>query len=261
MSAQKVADACTALGVPIERSVLAGLENRRRSIVTVAEVIALARVLDVSPLSLIFPVGSVESVEVLPGVQTDPFTAAQWFAGEKPFPGDPAPSADQHPEALSLYRAHAQAVSELTQQLRITRRLLTDTEATPGVVKAAQDSTRARAEALRAERSLIRRMGVRVPALPDSIGSLIQIDEDDDDEVYLDSSPDEESAPSPAELLRELLSTPDGPEKQRIESRLRAAEATRAYREWVGMPEGPEKQALENDVKRLLFGSGARSGN
>jgi len=212
-----VADACLALGVSIDRNVLASLENRRRNIVTVAEVMALARVLGVSPLALIFPVGDEESVEALPGVTTDPFTAAQWFAGELPFPGDSDSVTD--PDALTLYRSHARIANELLQQLRVTQRLVNSPTATRGEVKAAQAATRARADALRAERLAIRRLGVRVPPLPDAIGSVIEIDEGDE-EMYLDSEPDDDS-PSAAELLRQLLANPDDPEKQAIESQLK----------------------------------------
>lgn len=176
MSAQKVADACADLGVPIERSVLASLENRRRCIITVAEVMALARVLDVAPLALIFPVGSSEQLEALPGVPTDPFTAAQWFSGEAPFPGDGDLGASARPDALTLYRRNARAADELLRQIRITRRLLGDPNATPGEARAAQDAVRGRVDALRTLRSSMRQLGVRVPPLPDAISSVVEID-------------------------------------------------------------------------------------
>jgi transcriptional regulator with XRE-family HTH domain len=218
LSAQKVADACAALGVPIERSVLASLENRRRSIITVAEIIALARVLDVAPLALIYPVGEQETVEALPGLPADPFAAAQWFAGESPFPGDDAASGAQTPAALDLYRSHARIVDELLQQIRVTQRLLNDPSATPGETRSAQNAVRAHADALKSARSSVRRLGMRVPPLPDAIGSVVEID--DDEEMYLDSESDE-GAPSAAELLRQLLTSPDGPEKQALETRIK----------------------------------------
>lgn len=173
LSAQKVADACTALGVPIDRNVLASLENRRRNIVTVAEVIAFARVLGIPPLALIYPVGDDEPIEAFPGIQTDAFTAARWFAGETALPGDAELSIDAAPNVLALYRSHARLVDELLQQIEATRRTLNDSASTPGEIKAAQDATRARAEALEIERSLIRYLGVRMPLLPDAIGGVI----------------------------------------------------------------------------------------
>lgn len=89
MSAQKMADALAELGVPVERSVLAGLENGRRKIVTVAEVIAFARVLNVAPLALIYPVEETDLVEVAPGVAAEIYSAARWFTGDAPFPDSP----------------------------------------------------------------------------------------------------------------------------------------------------------------------------
>ncbi|MFJ6566460.1 helix-turn-helix domain-containing protein [Streptomyces sp. NPDC091292] len=81
MSAQQLADACTAAGLSIQRSVIANFENGRRASVSVAEVLMFAHVLDVPPVSLICPIGYMHEVEVLPGVTTDPYRAATWVSG------------------------------------------------------------------------------------------------------------------------------------------------------------------------------------
>lgn len=81
-SAQQLSSRCEALGVPIQRSVLANLESGRRTTVTVAEVTVLARALDVPPVALIYPVGYVADVEVSPGAWTSPLVAAKWFTGQ-----------------------------------------------------------------------------------------------------------------------------------------------------------------------------------
>jgi transcriptional regulator with XRE-family HTH domain len=176
LSAQKVANACGAIGVEIDRNVLAGLENRRRSIVSVAEIMALARVLGVAPLALIFPVGRDERLEALPGIAADPFTVAQWFSGEAPFPGDGHPDLASQPDPLTLYRQHSHTADELLQQVRTARRLLNDPNATGAEIKASQAAVRGHADALRTLRSTMRQYRVHVPPLPDAIGSTLEID-------------------------------------------------------------------------------------
>lgn len=82
ISAQKLSDRCGELGFPIERSVLSGLESQRRTKISLAEVLVLAMALDVAPIVLIFPVGDVETVELLPNQTASPFSAAGWFSGD-----------------------------------------------------------------------------------------------------------------------------------------------------------------------------------
>lgn len=82
LSAQQLADRCADLGMPIRRSVLANLENGRRDAITIAELLVLARALDVSPLLLVFPVGRREEVEALPERALPTWDAALWFFGE-----------------------------------------------------------------------------------------------------------------------------------------------------------------------------------
>ncbi|MFE6817067.1 helix-turn-helix domain-containing protein [Streptomyces sp. NPDC057677] len=82
LSAQQLADACTRLGHPIQRSVIANFENGRRGQVSTAEVIIFAAALEISPIYLIFPSGTDEVVEGLPGVVSDPYDWSLWFCGE-----------------------------------------------------------------------------------------------------------------------------------------------------------------------------------
>ncbi|MGW6243829.1 helix-turn-helix domain-containing protein [Streptomyces roseolus] len=81
LSAQQLSDRCAALGMPIQRSVLANLESGRRTTVTFAEVLVLAAALEVAPATLAFPVGRKMTVEVLPGVERQPLDAIRWMAG------------------------------------------------------------------------------------------------------------------------------------------------------------------------------------
>lgn len=87
MSAQQLADACAELGFPIQRSVLANLENGRRTNLSLPELFVLARALEVPPLLLVLPLGHDHTVEVLPGVNVSTVDALRWLTGERPLPG------------------------------------------------------------------------------------------------------------------------------------------------------------------------------
>ncbi|MFJ2964259.1 helix-turn-helix domain-containing protein [Streptomyces collinus] len=106
MTAQALANRTAELGHPLDRSVIAKLEKGFRQTVTVADLLVLARALDVPPVTLLFPVAEAE-VEVLPGDVKGMWPALQWFAAEAPYP-----SADQQeerwepPAALRLFREH-----------------------------------------------------------------------------------------------------------------------------------------------------------
>lgn len=78
MSAQKLSDACTELGHPIHRSVLANLENGRRGTLDVCELFVIARALGVAPAALL--VGG-DDVEIGDGVSMSRESAVAWIAG------------------------------------------------------------------------------------------------------------------------------------------------------------------------------------
>ncbi|MBZ6250355.1 helix-turn-helix domain-containing protein [Streptomyces olivaceus] len=82
MSAQQLSDACAALGANIPRTVISNIENGRKTNVSVAEVLVLARALEQPPAALVFPAGYVSEVEYLPEKKTDPLRAIDWFSGE-----------------------------------------------------------------------------------------------------------------------------------------------------------------------------------
>lgn len=56
LSAEELAKRCTEIGFPMKRHVIASLENKRRSSVSMAEIIAIATVLQIPPLYLIYPI-------------------------------------------------------------------------------------------------------------------------------------------------------------------------------------------------------------
>lgn len=105
---------CAELGLPLDRNVIAKLENGHRNSVTVDEVCVLAAALGVPPLLLLFAVGTEETAEVLPGKHVPAFRAALWFSGEGPLP-EPGPvGLDQGWVIMPLtwYRDHDHRVIE-----------------------------------------------------------------------------------------------------------------------------------------------------
>ncbi|WP_158018000.1 helix-turn-helix transcriptional regulator [Mycobacterium basiliense] len=115
-SAQWLADRTEELGYPIGRATVSEIETGRRRSVTVAEMLILARALNTSPASLLFPDPSDEItnvVEVVPGDEVTGFTAAQWFSGERGI-------SDLEPRQAALDRGE---YAENTKRLRGWRRI------------------------------------------------------------------------------------------------------------------------------------------
>ncbi len=104
---------CADLGLPLDRNVIAKLENGHRNSVTVDEVCVLAAALGIPPLLLLFGAGTEEAAEVLPGKYAPAFRAALWFSGEGPLP-EPGQGPDQGWVVMPLtwYRDHDRRVIE-----------------------------------------------------------------------------------------------------------------------------------------------------
>lgn len=83
MSVQQLSDQTAQLGYPISRSVLTNYENGRKQSLDIAELLVLARVLEVPPLALLFPPPSSASVEVLPDVTATTLEAVSWFCADR----------------------------------------------------------------------------------------------------------------------------------------------------------------------------------
>jgi transcriptional regulator with XRE-family HTH domain len=113
MSAQQLADKCSEIGFPIARSVLANFENGRRLNVSLAEVIVLGSALGVPPVALFYPVGLVEEVEFVPGVNGAPLSAVAWFSGEAP-----AQKRDLRPNQSDLMRSEIFMVRKVAEGKR-----------------------------------------------------------------------------------------------------------------------------------------------
>jgi transcriptional regulator with XRE-family HTH domain len=115
MTAQALANRTAELGHPLDRSVIAKLEKGFRQTITVADLLVLARALDVPPVTLLFSLNEPE-VELLPGERRGVWPSLLWLTGEAPYP-DPAASDTEPqrwdpPPALALFRQHDQFVRE-----------------------------------------------------------------------------------------------------------------------------------------------------
>jgi hypothetical protein len=134
MSAQQLSDACAKLGAQIPRTVISNIENGRRTNVSVAEVLVIARALEQPPGALVFPAGYVSEVEYLPGKKTDPLQAVDWWSGERlpPDAGVTLPregkaairtvypeGLDQHHRwAINIARKHRDIMNQITSHYR-----------------------------------------------------------------------------------------------------------------------------------------------
>lgn len=178
-SAQKLSDECAAGGLQMPRSTLADLENGRRAGLSVAELLVIARALDVPPLLLLFPVGREAGTEVLPGVVRPPFRAAAWFSGECPFPGEDdddyviSIAADWNVATgnpLAIYRLHDRETAEEMTALRRAGQFDERAAAAGGddreAFAAAAVALRQAAEGHRAARENIRRQALALGILP-----------------------------------------------------------------------------------------------
>jgi hypothetical protein len=80
-SAQWLADRTAELGYPISRAQIANYESGRKKGLDLAEFLVIAAALDTAPVTLLYPGPYDQSVEMLPGLETPQFEAAQWFSG------------------------------------------------------------------------------------------------------------------------------------------------------------------------------------
>lgn len=123
ITAQALADRCTNLGMPMDRTVVAKLEKGSRQTITVGEVIVLARALGVPPVALLFDLGDQQATEILPGESADTWAALKWFTGEADqLPSDAAQAQDT--EQVRLFREHDRSVEAWHDQRADLQRVL-----------------------------------------------------------------------------------------------------------------------------------------
>lgn len=82
MTGAGLAERMTEIGVPWDRSIVANLENGRRKTVSVVELLALARVLDVAPVHLLVPTEDDDApYRMVPSSVVSAGRARAWIVG------------------------------------------------------------------------------------------------------------------------------------------------------------------------------------
>lgn len=164
MTAQQLADQVAESGGKLSRQAISKIETGDRG-VSLDELLVLARALGVPPILLLFPVGTRETVEPLPGMVVYTDDAMQWFTGERPGPG--AEDWQRRAAPVLLWRQHARQVSEYfnaRDEVRRWDRLAPsddlDTEIRLRVVRERVEDD------LRTTRAEMRRHGLTPPKLP-----------------------------------------------------------------------------------------------
>lgn len=122
ITAQALADRCTALGLPIDRTVVAKLEKGVRQTITVGELMAFAHALSVPPVALLFDLRQ-PTTEVLPGVEADTWDALKWLTGESTgLPGAEGTVDGEY--GIELLRQYDRLVAGWREQKRTTMALV-----------------------------------------------------------------------------------------------------------------------------------------
>lgn len=172
MSVQDLSDAVESLGVTIQRPVLSNFENGRRGTIAAAELHAIAAALRVPPLLLEYPIGRVERIEVLPGVEVSPWHAAQWAMGHEDLPVSTR-SSDNGGEILRLFQLHDENVRAAVRSRQSAQQIKRETATQPADEAAMNEASRdfdlrahAAESTIRYLRVQLRRDGLIPPDLP-----------------------------------------------------------------------------------------------
>lgn len=117
MTAAQLSEACAALGVDVPSRTITNWETGKRATIAVTELMAVAEALGVAPISLMFPLGQAEQVEVLPGREVAMWDAVAWFTDEALLEAA-APTGSAR-AVVDAFRGHAAAVHTALMSLRI----------------------------------------------------------------------------------------------------------------------------------------------
>ena len=121
VSAQRMADYCTELGVPMTRAIIADLESGRRRFVSTSELIIFAEVLVISPFQLMFGPDATD-IETIPGLKRSRRSREQtqlWFSGLNDT--NMRSARDQVTTRMNEARAAALDILKLTDGLELSR--------------------------------------------------------------------------------------------------------------------------------------------
>jgi transcriptional regulator with XRE-family HTH domain len=109
LSASALAEATEGV---VTRDTIANLESGRKRVLDIAELIVLAKALDVAPVSLLYT--RTNDVEQSPGVVTSGLDATLWFAGYDPDPNHDSDMMDvyRYADARAQYEEYKQDPDE-----------------------------------------------------------------------------------------------------------------------------------------------------
>ncbi|MFE9597090.1 helix-turn-helix domain-containing protein [Streptomyces hokutonensis] len=180
----EVAQGCADRGLPefTEHS-MKNLESGRKTSISVAEVVVLADVLGVPPVTLLFPLGSSATVEVLPGREVSTWDAVAWFTGESPL-AEPTPEGSAR-DVLDLFRQHGDLVAAAMSSYALARERRRAASTTLDRARRATLLQRAEgyeehafedAQELRAYRKRMCQRGLIPPPLPDELAFVAEPD-------------------------------------------------------------------------------------
>lgn len=157
------------------------LESGRKASITIADFVVLADVLGVPPVTLLFPLGTSATVEVLPGREVSTWDALAWFTGETPL-DQPAAEGTAR-DVLDVFRHHGDLVTAATSSNALARERRRTASTTLDRARRATLLQRAEGyeehafedcQELRAFRGRMRERGLVPPSLP---GELAFVDQ------------------------------------------------------------------------------------
>ncbi|WP_133910691.1 helix-turn-helix domain-containing protein [Streptomyces sp. NBC_00582] len=180
----EVAQGCADRGLTeITEQSVKNLESGRKASMTIADFVVLADVLGVPPVTLLFPLGTSATVEVLPGQEVSTWDALAWFTGETPM-DQPAPEGTAR-DVLDVFRNHGDLVSAATASTALAKERRRAASTTLDRARRATLLERAEGyeehafedcQELRAFRGRMRERGLVPPALPDELAFVDQPD-------------------------------------------------------------------------------------
>ncbi|MFE2595934.1 helix-turn-helix domain-containing protein [Streptomyces sp. NPDC059396] len=178
----EVAQGCADRGLAeITEHSLKNLELGRKASITVADFVVLADVLGVPPVTLLFPLGTSATVEVLPGREVSTWDALAWFTGETPLDTPAAEGTAR--DVLELFRQHGDLVAAARSSYALARERRRAASTTLDRTRRATLLQRAQgyeehafedAQELRTYRDRMRQRGLTPPALPDELAFVDQ---------------------------------------------------------------------------------------
>lgn len=180
----EVAQGCADRGLTeITEQSVKNLESGRKASMAIADFVVLADVLGVPPVTLLFPLGTSATVEVLPGREVSTWDALAWFTGETPM-DQPAPEGTAR-DVLDVFRNHGDLVSAATASTTLAKERRRAASTTLDRARRATLLERAEGyeehafedcQELRAFRGRMRERGLVPPALPDELAFVDQPD-------------------------------------------------------------------------------------